>query len=196
MTNPHQEASERVASAVATLPPDFLGKNVEALFQILHELERSHAAQLQIAGPMRRLDLDVWRGDLISEVRTIRIDLEDASDSAVIDRWRTHCHSLRLLARRLVGEGWAVEEVKQGLGPLYSFDEEFIDQLETFVAPALAAAQKMERELVGHEGDDVALARARAVRDEFVEQHRRRLTDAKSSLITLGDAIRALTLRL
>jgi hypothetical protein len=196
MSNPHLEASERIASAVSTLPADFRGRNVEVLYQILYELGRSHTAQLQMLGPLRRLDLTAWRPDLAREAREIRIHLEEISDTATLDRWRTHCHNLRILGRQLVGEGWAVAEVQKALGPLYAYDDEFIDELEGLVAPAVAAAQQVEHELEGHEGDDRALERARNSRDRFIEGHRQRLDLAKSLLIEMGNAARQLTLQL
>jgi hypothetical protein len=196
MSNPHLEASEHIASAVSTLPADFRGRNVEVLYQILYELGRSHTAQLQMLGPLRRLDLTAWRTDLVREAREIRINLQEISDTATLDRWRTHCHNLQILGRQLVGEGWAVTEVQQALGPLYVYDGEFIDQLEGLVAPAVAAARRVEDELDGHEGDDGALQRARNTRDRFIEEHRQLLDSAKSLLIKMGDAARQLTLEL
>lgn len=119
MSNPHLEASERISAAVATLPSDFVGRNVEVLLQILEELGRSHTAQLRMLGPIRRLDLDTWHPDLVKEAREIRINLEEFRDSDALDRWRTHCHSLRLLGRQLVGEGYAIDQVNEALEPLY-----------------------------------------------------------------------------
>jgi hypothetical protein len=196
MTNPYLEASDRITSAVATLPTDFLGGNVEVLYQILHELGRSHTAQLQLLGPLRRLRLDAWRDDLLEEARTVRINLEENSDADILDRWRTHCHNLRLLARQLVGHGYAVEQVQADLGPLFAYDDDFIDGLADLVAPAVTAAQQVERELDGHEGDDSALERARRIRDDLVEEHRERLATAKAVLIRMNEAARDLTLRL
>jgi hypothetical protein len=196
MGNPHLEASERIAAAATTLPGDFLGRNVEVLYQILHELGRSHTAQLQLLGPLRRLDLDVWTEDLVSEVRAVRLNLEENSDAAILERWRTHCHNLRLLARQLVGEGRAVAEVQAMLGPLLDYDDAFVDELDRLVEPAVAAAQRVEHELVGHEGDGDALRRAREARDEFVEQYRGRLTEAKAALMAMNGAARELALRL
>jgi hypothetical protein len=196
MTNPHLEASERIASAVATLPADFLGRNVEVLYQILHELGKSHTAQLQLLGPLRRLKLDVWWPGLVGEAQQIRINLEENAESDILNRWRTHCHNLRLLGRQLVGDGWAVSQVETALGPLYDYDIEFIDGLESLAAPAVAAARHVEDELTGHEGNNTALERARNARDQFVEQYRQQLDAAKSLLIKMNDAARQLTLQL
>lgn len=196
MTNPHLEASEEIASAVTTMPEDFVEGNAAVLYQIVNELERSHTAQLKLLRPLRRLKLNTWRGSLLDEVQDLAVDLEENTDAETLNRQRTHCHNLQLLGRQLVGEGYEVTQVQEALGPLYTWDDEFIDDLEGLAAQVVTAAKQVQDELRGREGDDSALERARNARDVFIQQHLERLATAKAVLIKMGDASRQLALYL
>jgi hypothetical protein len=87
-------------------------------------------------------------------------------------------------------------QVQQALEPLYTWDDDFIDDLEGLAAHVMSAAKQVQDELHGHEGDDRALERARNTRDAFVQQHRDRLATAKALLIKMGNASRELALQL
>jgi hypothetical protein len=89
-----------------------------------------------------------------------------------------------------------VAQVQQALGPLYTWDDDFIDDLEGLAAQVVSAAKQVQDELRGHEGDDSALERARNARDVFIQQYRDRLATAKDLLIKMGDASRELALQL
>ena len=77
MSNPYLKASEEIASAVTTLPKDFVTGNAAVLYQIVNELERSHTAELKLLGPLRHLKLNTWRDGLFEEVQDLAVDLED-----------------------------------------------------------------------------------------------------------------------
>jgi hypothetical protein len=196
MTNPYLDASEHIADAITTMPGAFDKGNAAVLYQIINELERSHTAQLKLLGGLRRLNLKAWRDGLLDEVDALVADLEENSDAETLNRQRTHCHNLQLLGRQLVGEGYNVAQVQQALGPLYSWDDDFIDDLEGLAAQVVSAAKQVQDELRGHEGDDSALERARNARDLFIQQHRERLATAKALLVKMGNASRELALQL
>ena len=116
------------------------------------------------------------------------------TDAETLNRQRTHCHNLRLLARQLVGEGYEERQVQLALGPLIEYDDEFIDDLEGLASEVVTAAKEVQNQLRAHEGDAQALERARSVRDAFIRQHLERLNTSKTVLIKMGEASRQLAL--
>jgi hypothetical protein len=114
-------------------------------------------------------------------VRELRQAIEDYLEFGLLDRDRTHCHNIDLLAKemRAAGEASDLDRFKVLIAPLRVADNDYLDDVKQVVEDTLAAAREIE--------SADRLEDANATQRRFQEQRRASVDQLKTTLNRMND---------
>jgi hypothetical protein len=179
------EASDRLASVVATLPFELRETNAVPLLGIVTELGASSVIEIGVIHAVTRVNVEDPRA-----IKAQREILEDYRDRRLYDRDRTHCSNIKRISTQLRSAdetAQAVQELQrldQELVPLQEVDDDLIGDIERILDEAITAITEIEKH---RRLDD-----ARDTQVRFAERMQPTIADIKGNLRRMNEVTRKL----
>lgn len=174
------EASNQVASVVATMPVSLRESNAIPLMAILRELESSSVIEIGVIHAVTRVNVEAPTA--VEAQRTI---LEDYRDRRLYDRDRTHCSNIKRIATQITGDddsaeaSAALERLDDALAWLKDADDDLLGDIDRILDEAITTISTMD--------ESRRVRDAQAAQERFAERMQATIDDIKSNLARMND---------
>lgn len=174
------EASNQVASVVATMPINLRATNAVPLMAILRELESSSVIEIGVIHAVTRVDVEDP-----TAVRTQRTILEDYRDRRLYDRDRTHCSNIKRIATQIkpaeesADGSRSLRNLDEALEWLKDADDDLLGDIARILDEAINAISQIDKS--GRVDD------AQTAKENFAERMQPTLDDIKSNLARMHE---------
>ena len=174
------EASNQVASVVATMPVGLRESNAIPLMAILRELESSSVIEIGVIHAVTRVDVEAP-----TAVEVQRTILEDYRDRRLYDRDRTHCSNIKRIATRIRGDDDSAEasaalgRLDDALAWLKDADDDLLGDIDRILDEAITTISAMD--------ESRRVRDAQAAQERFAERMQATIDDIKVNLARMND---------